>query len=190
MVLPSDSSWSLPAMIEVYLAYSAVSNSSADIWHPQHCFNRFAAERKKPSIWKSASVCLTANMASFCMERLNVGCFFFFVESLFCRLLCTIWVLLLFSVLFHSWCIFQAIKWLRTKRVHILSHLMVKCFNKKVSWVPKSFNSWKCQTDIDVKWTPLVEMMNFVTVGRDWNIMDVSNACFINVSGSKLFGFV
>lgn len=31
MVLPSDSSWSLPAMIEVYLAYSAVSNSSADI---------------------------------------------------------------------------------------------------------------------------------------------------------------
>lgn len=119
----------------------------------------------------------------------------FFVESLFCRLLCTIWVVesffcsasFMMSIVFLF---FQAIQWLRTKRVHILSHLMVKCFNKKAFWIPKSFNSWKCQTDTDEKWTPLVEMMSFVTVGRHRNIMDVSNACFINVTGSKLFGFV
>lgn len=138
-------------------------------------------------------MCLTANMSSFFMERLNVGCFFCWklilqialynlsLAPFFCS------VSFMMSIVFLF---FQAIQWLSTKRVHILSHLMVKCFNKKAFWVPKSFNSWKCQTDTDVKWTPLVEMMTFVTVGRHRSIMDVSNACFINVSGSTLFGCV
>lgn len=138
MVLPSDSSWSLPAMVEVYLAHSAASNSSTDIWQTEK--ENYMNER----------TCLFDCKYVFIFYG-KIECWLLFLLRTYFAVCCSICsVSFMMSLVFLF---FRAIKWLRTKRVHILSHLMVKCFNKKVSWVPKSFkfmkmpNRYRCKMD-------------------------------------------